>query len=901
MKLTFRKIFAMLCTAALFSVFFRLSTPDAFAADQETKRVFVLNSFDRGYTWTDNMMLGIDDAFSRSGIKIETYATFMDMKRIAPSQQYFSKLKELIREKYKGVRFDAVLACDNDALEFISKYRDELFPGLPLVFSSVNDYDERMLDGRKDITGTSENTDYAGTIGIALKLRPATKSIVVVTDNTTTGKAHRSAIEKIRPSFPQSIGFTYFSLGDMTMAELALKLSGLDSASIVLLLQHFMDKNRVSHTVQQSTPLLAKSASVPVFVLTDIRMGLGTLGGHVVSGYHHGEAAAQMVLKILCGTDVGTIPVLMDSPNKYMFDYSVMQRFNIAERDLPQGSILLNRPVSILNKYKTELLLALGLFIIVCTAAFGHYISIIRFNHRLILSIAERKKVEELLRKNQEMLRCVLDTIPQSVFWKDSNGVYMGCNKVFAKTVALGSPEDIVGKTDFDLPSTKAEAEAYRADDKYVISNNTPKLHIIEQVRRADGTRIWADTSKLPLQNDLGEAYGVLGVYEDITERNQAEEALRESEERFRRAVVDSPFPIMLHAEDGKILQTSNSWSEITGYTREELVTVADWTERAYGESKMSVCTGIDALYSLDQRKYEGDYTIRTKSGGSRIWEFSSAPLGRLPDGRRLVMSMAMDVTERRQAEEEKARLEVQLRQSQKMEAVGQLAGGISHDFNNLLSVINGYSQVLLLEADLKTALREKVEEILRAGERAARLTRQLLLFSRRQPMDFEIIDLNAIVSGMNKMLRRLIPESIDMELEGASDLWLIKSDPGHVEQVIMNLVINARDAMSDGGALTLKTGNVEIDESNFLCHHSDIKPGAYVMLSVSDTGCGMDANVKDHIFEPFFTTKEAGKGTGLGLATVYGIVKQSNAYIDVKSELGKGTKFRIYFPKALV
>jgi signal transduction histidine kinase len=260
-----------------------------------------------------------------------------------------------------------------------------------------------------------------------------------------------------------------------------------------------------------------------------------------------------------------------------------------------------------------------------------------------------------------------------------------------------------------------------------------------------------------------------------------------------------------------------------------------------------------------------------------------------------------MDVTERRQAEEEKARLEVQLRQSQKMEAVGQLAGGISHDFNNLLSVINGYSQVLLLEADLKTALREKVEEILRAGERAARLTRQLLLFSRRQPMDFEIIDLNAIVSGMNKMLRRLIPESIDMELEGASDLWLIKSDPGHVEQVIMNLVINARDAMSDGGALTLKTGNVEIDESNFLCHHSDIKPGAYVMLSVSDTGCGMDANVKDHIFEPFFTTKEAGKGTGLGLATVYGIVKQSNAYIDVKSELGKGTKFRIYFPKALV
>jgi signal transduction histidine kinase len=256
-------------------------------------------------------------------------------------------------------------------------------------------------------------------------------------------------------------------------------------------------------------------------------------------------------------------------------------------------------------------------------------------------------------------------------------------------------------------------------------------------------------------------------------------------------------------------------------------------------------------------------------------------------------------IEERKLSDEEKARLENQFRQSQKMEAVGQLAGGISHDFNNLLSVINGYSQVLLMEPDLKTALREKVEEILRAGERAAGLTRQLLLFSRRQPMDFEIIDLNAIVSGMNKMLRRLIPESIDMELKNASDLWLIKSDPGHMEQVIMNLVINARDAMPVGGALTLETGNVEIDEANCICHHPDIKPGVYVMLSVSDTGCGMDASVKEHIFEPFFTTKEVGKGTGLGLATVYGIVKQSNAYIDVKSELGKGTRFRIYFPKA--
>ncbi len=252
-----------------------------------------------------------------------------------------------------------------------------------------------------------------------------------------------------------------------------------------------------------------------------------------------------------------------------------------------------------------------------------------------------------------------------------------------------------------------------------------------------------------------------------------------------------------------------------------------------------------------------------------------------------------------RQAEEEKSNLEMQLRESQKMDAVGQLAGGISHDFNNLLSVINGYSQMLLMDPDLKTSSRLNAEEILRSGERASALTRQLLLFSRRHPSETRIINLNEIISGVNKMLRRLVAENIDMKMTEGGDLWQVKADPGNIEQVIVNLVVNARDAMPDGGTLTIETRNIKIDADTRIVHHQDIKSGFYVMLSVTDTGCGMDEKVQKHIFEPFFTTKEAGKGTGLGLATVYGIVKQSNANIDVQSEPGKGTKFRIYFPRA--
>jgi PAS domain S-box-containing protein len=257
------------------------------------------------------------------------------------------------------------------------------------------------------------------------------------------------------------------------------------------------------------------------------------------------------------------------------------------------------------------------------------------------------------------------------------------------------------------------------------------------------------------------------------------------------------------------------------------------------------------------------------------------------------------DITARKQGEEGKARLEQKLLESQKMQAVGQLAGGISHDFNNLLSVINGYSQLLVRNSDLKPAAVQQVEEILRAGERAAGLTRQLLVFSRHQTMELKIIDLNTIVSGTNKMLRRIVRENIEMAIIEGPNLGRIKADPGQIEQVIMNLVVNASDSMPNGGSITIKTENVKFG-GNERVPNQVIKSGLYVMLSVSDTGCGMDNDVKEHIFEPFFTTKDVGKGTGLGLAIIYGIVKQANAYIDVQSELGKGTRFQIYFPQVV-
>lgn len=347
----------------------------------------------------------------------------------------------------------------------------------------------------------------------------------------------------------------------------------------------------------------------------------------------------------------------------------------------------------------------------------------------------------------------------------------------------------------------------------------------------------------------------------------------------------------------GNRLYNSPSYGRLLGYTPAE-IKGSSGLDQVHPEDRELVMEAAREAHRTGVGR-QLEYRFKHKDGTWRVLESSASPVRNAKGEIDQLIIVNRDVTERKKSEEVLRLKEEQLRQSQKMEAVGRLSGGIAHDFNNLLGVIIGYSEVLEGNLEGNDALQKKVMEIKKAGTRASSLTRQLLAFSRQQVMQPEILDLNLVVNDLAKMLRRLIGEDIEIEILDEPGLGKVKADLSQLEQVIMNLVVNARDAMPEGGKLTISTSNVELG-ADVVAKLPYVQTGPYVQLCVADTGTGMDAETMLHIFEPFFTTKEKGKGTGLGLATVYGVVKQSEGYIWVDSEPGKGTTFKVYLPLAV-
>ena len=631
-------------------------------------------------------------------------------------------------------------------------------------------------------------------------------------------------------------------------------------------------------------------------------------------------------------------------------------------------------------------------------------------------------RADELFR-SQEMLRSVLDTFPQRVFWKDEDSVFVGCNAAFARNLHLSDPAEIVGKTDFDIHAP-ADAERYRADDREIMRSGAARIEYEEPMTHPDGSEGWASTSKVPIRDKDGRVIGLLGTYEDITDKKRAQEALRESE-RFLDSVIEN-IPVMVFVKDAETLRfvrLNKAGERMLGTPRDRLVdqdssglvppeeeahfarfdrqvvetgqmveipeeTITNPNDGVivmhtikvpiFGDDGkpryvLGISEDITARKAAEQGRRESEeryrhiiesitnyivsvriehgvavsvthgpgavavtgYTPDELNADPGLWDSLVVPEDRelVEEIRRRVLTagriapvehrlrrkdgavrwvrqtfvlrfdeaaevvaydaLIQDVTEQRT-------LQNQLLQAQKMEGIGRLAGGVAHDFNNLLTAILG--NIEMCKLDLPQALppdhpaRQDLIEVVVAAERAASLTRQLLTFASRQIVAPVRLDLSSLVTDSIKMLQRLLGDDIEIETALAADLQTVVADPGQLEQLLVNLSINARDAMPGGGRLLIETTN-ELIDAGTAAEHPGAVPGPHVLLSVTDTGEGMNEHVRSHLFEPFFTTKELGKGTGLGLATSHGIVKQLSGYIDVYSEPGQGTIFRIHLP----
>ena len=495
--------------------------------------------------------------------------------------------------------------------------------------------------------------------------------------------------------------------------------------------------------------------------------------------------------------------------------------------------------------------------------------------------IGEGYRAREALRESEARYRTLAENSPVGIWQLTEDGNTIYANPAMCSMLEIEGPEKLTGRnySSFLTPESLEITRREHARRREGIASS----YEVEIVGKRGGRRnvvIYGApifTAKRKLQS-------LIGTFIDITGRKQAEEERR----KLSSAVEQSPAIVLITDTRGNIEYVNPRFTQVSGYTLEEVfgknlrvLKSGETSEQEYKQLWETITSG---------KEWKGEFRNRKKNG-KLYWE--EAIISSIKNEENRIthfLKVAEDITERKN-------LENQLLQAQKMEAVGRLAGGIAHDFNNLLTVITGYCNLLLDGLDDDSPLRNDLEEIKKAGNRATSLTGQLLAFSRKQVLQPKVLDLNALIGDMEKMLHRLIGEDIELATVLNKNPGRIKADPGQIEQVIMNLVINAKDSMPKGGKLTIETGNVYLDEE-YSEQHVAVIPGNYIMLAITDTGTGMDRETLVKIFEPFFTTKEKDKGTGLGLSTVYGIVKQSGGYIFAYSEVSSGTTFKIYLPQ---
>ena len=518
-----------------------------------------------------------------------------------------------------------------------------------------------------------------------------------------------------------------------------------------------------------------------------------------------------------------------------------------------------------------------------------------------VREITDRKHAEERIRSAHDLSRSIIEHGPAGITIVNREGVVESANRLAQEILGLSQGE-IQGRTYRDLKWKITSIDGSEFPDRKLpfrrVLDTGEAVHNVQHaIERPSGERRLLSINAAPLKNQEGFTERVVCVIRDITERKRAEKELRESEERFRYLLNDLPFmSVQGYRADGTTVYWNRGSEILYGYTAEEALGKNLLDLIIPPEMKEDIKQAVREMAETGIPLPASELQLMRKDG-SLVTVFSSHMILERPEHPTELFCLDLDLTEIKKAEQERKRLREQLAHAQKMESVGRLAGGVAHDFNNVIMGIMGYADLCRDTIAEDHQAQDLLDEITRQAERSAKLTRQLLAFARKQTVAPRVTDINDDVSRMLKMLLRLIGEDIDLSWEPGADLWPVRIDPSQVDQILANLCVNARDAIRGVGRITIESENVSLD-GDYCAENAEARPGDYIMLAVSDDGCGMEPETLENIFEPFFTTKNVGEGTGLGLATVYGIVKQNGGFVNVYSEPGEGSTFKVYLPR---
>jgi len=844
---------------------------------ENRQRILCLHSYDPSYEWQKSMDTAIDRTLLNAVPDIEIYHEYMDVLRI-PDPAFQVDLFNYLKSKYRDIQFNVILASDNNALNFLLNYRDWLMGPVPVVFLGINNYSQYMLRNQPFFTGVAEDVDMAETLKTAIHLMPNIRRFIVYGSWNTTFFENISLLKQVVSE--NNLPLEIQQAVNIPISQMLAQVSGLKNDEAVIFLSQVLDDDGKVMPFVKSIRMISQVSPVPVLSFWDYMLGNGVLGGKLVSGQFQGETAARLALQILNGENPKSIPVIEKSPNRFMFDYVQLKRFSIPLGALPKNSLVINQPESFINRNKTAVLTVLSILCVL--------IAIIGV---LSSTIIRRKQAEKRLRDSEAKQSTMIANISDVIAIIDMDGINRYKSPNIEKWFGW-RPEDVVGISTWE----NVHAEDLDRMQKFFGAlikepNATGKAEC--RYRCKDNSYKWIEVTAVNLLH-VPDIQGVLLNYHDIAERKQAEEALRESEDKFRLTFNFSPDAVNINRlDDGLFVDINEGFTRLTGFTRDDVigrtsVEIEIWHDSAERQKLVRGLREQGIYENLEAQFRSKDGSITTALMSARVITLRGVPH---------IISITRDITERKV-------IEATLQQAQKMEAIGSLAGGIAHDLNNILFPISGLSEMLLDEIPADKHAHKSIEQIYKSAQRGSDLVKQILAFSRQSNLQKLPIRIQPILKEVLKLVRATIPRQIEITSHLDPDCSRVLADPTQIHQIAMNLITNAYHAVEgNGGTIDIalkeavKGYSGEQDDLHDISVPKDLLPGRYAILSITDTGTGIEQRLLDKIFDPYFTTKEKGKGTGLGLSVVHGIVKESGGDIRVCSEVGKGTGFHVYLP----